>query len=141
MNSLKKIKPFKPYLIIIILVIYIAVIGNGKIIASENQSFFYAGFIRLIVGLLVGVFLYIFNLDDLRLTLKTNVHDLIIAIFLILFYYARYISILGFYVNITISIPYLLVSSPVIVYVFPVVAGYYFSKGFVSTKNNSDVGN
>lgn len=141
MNSLKKIKQFKPYLIIIILVIYIAVIGNGKLIMSENQLFFYVGIIRPIVGSLVGVFLYIFSLDDLRLTLKINVHDIIIALFLILFYYARYISILGFYVNITISIPYLLVSSPVIVYVFPVVAGYYFSKGFVSTKNKSDVGN
>lgn len=135
MSLLKKIKP---YLIIIILIIYIAVIGNGKIIAYENQSFFYAGFIRLIVGLLVGVFLYIFNLDDLRLTLKINVHDLIIAIFLILFYYSRYISILGFYVDITISIPYLLVSSPVILYVFPVLTGYYLSKGLISIKN-SDV--
>lgn|GEM_PF-3306577 len=138
MNLLKKIKPLKPYLIIIILIIYIAVIGNGKIIASENQLFFYAGFIRLIVGLLVGVFLYIFNLDDLRLTLKINMHYLIIAIFLILFYYSRYISILGFYVNITISIPYLLVSSPVILYVFPVLIGYYLSKGLISIKN-SDV--
>lgn len=138
MNLLKKIKPLKPYLIIIILIIYSAVIGNGKIIASENQLFFYAGFIRLIVGLLVGVFLYIFNLDDLRLTLKINMHYLIIAIFLILFYYSRYISILGFYVNITISIPYLLVSSPVILYVFPVLIGYYLSKGLISIKN-SDV--
>jgi len=138
LNLLKKIKPLKPYLIIIILIIYIAVIGNGKIIASENQLFFYAGFIRLIVGLLVGVFLYIFNLDDLRLTLKINMHYLIIAIFLILFYYSRYISILGFYVNITISIPYLLVSSPVILYVFPVLIGYYLSKGLISIKN-SDV--
>lgn len=141
LNSLKKIKPFKPYLIIIILFIYIAVIGNGKLITSENQLFFYAGIIRPILGSLVGVFLYILNLDDLRLTLKINVHDLIIALFLILIYYSRYISMLGFYVNLSIPMPYLLVTSPVISYVFPVVAGYYFSKGFISTKNNSDVGN
>ncbi|AWW28006.1 hypothetical protein [Acetobacterium sp. K1/6] len=141
MNSLKKIKPLKPYLIIIILVIYIEVVGNGKLITSENQLFFYAGINRPIVGSLVGVFLYILNLDDLRLTLKIRMHDLIIALFLILIYYARYISIFGFYVNISIPIPSLLVSSPVIVYVFPVVVGYFFSKGFVSTKNNSDVGN
>jgi hypothetical protein len=138
---LKKIKPLKPYLIIIILVIYIEVVGNGKLITSENQLFFYAGINRPIVGSLVGVFLYILNLDDLRLTLKIRMHDLIIALFLILIYYARYISIFGFYVNISIPIPSLLVSSPVIVYVFPVVVGYFFSKGFVSTKNNSDVGN
>ncbi|WP_204355425.1 hypothetical protein [Acetobacterium sp. KB-1] len=138
---MKKIKPLKPYLIIIILVIYIEVVGNGKLITSENQLFFYAGINRPIVGSLVGVFLYILNLDDLRLTLKIRMHDLIIALFLILIYYARYISIFGFYVNISIPIPSLLVSSPVIVYVFPVVVGYFFSKGFVSTKNNSDVGN
>jgi hypothetical protein len=141
LNILKKIKPLKPYLIIIILVIYIAVIGNGKLITSENQLFFYAGIMRPIVGSLVGVFLYILNLEDLILTLKINVHDLIIAIFLILIYYSRYISMLGFYVNLSIPMPYLLVTSPVISYVFPVVAGYYFSKGFISTKNNSDVGN
>lgn len=141
MNILKKIKPLKPYLIIIILVIYIEVVGNGKLITSENQLFFYAGIIRPILGSLVGVFLYILNLDDLRLTLKINVHDLIIALFLILIYYSRYISMLGFYVNLSIPMPYLLVTSPVISYVFPVVAGYYFSKGFISTKNNSDVGN
>jgi hypothetical protein len=138
LNSLKKIKLLKTYLIIIVLVIYIAVIGNGKIIAPENQLFFYAGFIRPIVGSLVGVFLYIFNLDDLRLTLKINVHDLVIAMFLILIYYFRYLSILGFYVNISISIPYLLFSSPVILYVFPVLIGYYLSKGLISIKN-SDV--
>lgn len=141
MNSLKKIKPLKPYLIIIILVIYIAVIGNGKFISFENQLFFYAVIIRPIVGSLVGVFLYILNLDDLRLTLKINVHYLIIALFLILIYYSRYISMLGYYVNISIPMPYLSVDSPIILYVFPVVAGYYFSKGFISTKNNSDVGN
>ena len=140
LNSLKKIKPFKPYLIIIILFIYIAVIGNGKLITSENQLFFYAGIMRPIVGSLVGVFLYILNLEDLILTLKINVHDLIIAIFLFLIYYARYISMLGYYVNISIPIPYLLVESPIILYVFPVVVGYYFSKGLISTKNNSDVG-
>jgi len=141
LNILKKIKPLKPYLIIIILIIYIEVVGNGKLITSENQLFFYAGIIRPIVGSLVGVFLYIFNLDDLRLTLKINGHYLIIALFLILIYYSRYISMLGFYVNISIPMPYLLVNSPVILYVFPVVAGYYLSKGFISTKNNSDVGN
>ena len=141
MNLLKKIKPLKPYLIIIILVIYIEVVGNGKLITSENQLFFYAGIMRPIVGSLVGVFLYILNLEDLILNLKINVHDLIIAIFLILIYYSRYISMLGFYVNLSIPMPYLLVTSPVISYVFPVVAGYYFSKGFISTKNNSDVGN
>ena len=141
MNSLKKIKPLKPYLIIIILVIYIAVIGNGKFISFENQLFFYAVIIRPIVGSLVGVFLYILNLDDLRLTLKINVQYLIIALFLILIYYSRYISMLGYYVNISIPMPYLSVDSPIILYVFPVVAGYYFSKGFISTKNNSDVGN
>jgi hypothetical protein len=141
LNILKKIKPLKPYLIIIILVIYIEVVGNGKLITSENQLFFYAGIMRPIVGSLVGVFLYILNLEDLILTLKINVHDLIIAIFLILIYYSRYISMLGFYVNLSIPMPYLLVTSPVISYVFPVVAGYYFSKGFISTKNNSDVGN
>ncbi|MDK2942106.1 MAG: hypothetical protein PWP56_1619 [Acetobacterium sp.] len=141
MNLLKKIKPLKPYLVIIILVIYIEAVGNGKLITSENQLFFYAGIIRPIVGSLVGVFLYIFNLDDLRLTLKIRMHDLIIALFLILIYYSRYISMFGFYVNISTPMPSLLVSSPVIVYVFPIVAGYYFSKGFVSTPNNSDSGN
>jgi len=47
---------------------------------------------------------------------------------------------LGYYVNISIPIPYLLVESPIILYVFPVVVGYYFSKGLISTQNNSDVG-
>lgn len=138
LNSLKSIKPLKPYLIIIVLIIYIEVIGNGKLITSENQLFFYAGIIRFVVGSLVGIFLYIFNVDDLKLTLKINVHYLITALFLILIYYSRYISILGFYVNISIPMPYLLVNSPVILYVFPVVAGYYLSKGLIST-NNSDM--
>lgn len=141
LNLLKKLKP---YLIIIILIIYIEVIGNGRLITSINQlSFYYelvnAVIIRFVVGSLVGVILYILNSDDLKLTLKINVHYLIIALFLILIYCSRYISILGFQVNISISIPYLLVSSPVISYVFPVLVGYYLSKGLISTKNNSDV--
>jgi len=136
LNLLKKLKPLKPYLIIIILIIYIEVIGNGRLI---DQLSFYAMIIRPIEGSLVGVFLYILNLDDLRLTLKINVHYLIISLFLIFIYYSSYISILAFQVNISISIPYLLGSSPIILYVFPVLVGYYLSKGLISAKNNSEV--
>jgi hypothetical protein len=132
LNLLKKIKPLKPYLIIIILIIYIEVIGNGKLTASENQLFFYEGIIRAIEGASVGVFLYILNLDDLKLTFKINVHCLIIALLLTLTHYYPYSSF---------PIPGLLYYSPVILYVFPVLIGYYLSKGLISIKNNSDVSN
>ncbi|KNZ40297.1 hypothetical protein [Acetobacterium bakii] len=141
LNLLKKLKP---YLIIIILIIYVEVIGNGRLLTSINQLSFYYELVnvvisRFVVGSLVGVILYILNLDDLKLTLKINIHYLIIALFFILIYCSRYISILGFQVNMSISIPYLLVASPVISYVFPVLVGYYLSKGLISTKNNSAV--
>ncbi len=134
---MKLLKKLKPYFIIIIVIIYIEVIGNGNIITSSNQlSFYYSivypGIIRPFVGTLVGVFLYILNLDELIFTLKINVNYLIISLFLSFIYYSRYISILGFYVNISISIPYLLYNSPIILYVFPVLVGYYLSKGLIS---------
>lgn len=141
LNLLKKLKP---YLILIILIIYVEVIGNGKLVNSINEVSFYYELvnlviIRFVVGSLVGVILYILNLDDLKLTLKINIHYLMIALFLILIYCSRYISILGFQVNISIAIPYLLAASPVILYVFPVLVGYYLSKGLISTKRTCPV--
>lgn len=131
---MKYFEILKPYLIIIILFIYVIVIGNGK---SVDQSLFYEVIIRPIEGALFGTFLYILNLRDSKLTFKLKFHYLIIALILILIYYSRYISMLAFYANYSISVPYLLIASPIILYICPVLVGYYLSKGLISENIHS----